>query len=61
MTTLVTRDCGDADMHKGLGVKRKKWNSMLLTIKSWKTHSRTCTLMKMKLLVVLLVLSEVET
>ena len=32
---------------------------MLLTTKSLKTHSRTCTLMKMDLLVVLLVLSEV--
>ena len=56
---LVTRDCGDADLLKGLGVRRKKGNNMLLTTKNLKTHSETCTLMKIDLLVVLLVLSEV--
>ena len=39
-----------------LGEKRERHD-----VKSWKTHSRTCTLMKIKLLVVLLLLSEVET
>ena len=34
--TLVTRDCGDADLHKGMGVRRKKGTTCCWQPRAWR-------------------------